>query len=195
MTVVLSVSSRWKPCSSYLEPVVAASTTSCPSWGRHCGGVDSSSCYRKSQSVLAASARQVLGAKAFRDWCSTHRWWRLWTSLPLLMASMQAHLLPYTSPRGLVLSPNALLPILLLVWLPSYPLASTNTTCCQVLAISNLLCRFLDHLSAPPHHMPGCGDLDLISGSPHSPPGDPPPLGLPSPKWRWWASVGAQMRS
>ena len=66
-------------------------------------------------------------------------------------------------PRGLVLSPNALLPILLLVWLPSYPLASANTTYYQVLDINDLLiCRPLDHWSAPPHHMLGCRDLDIF---------------------------------
>jgi hypothetical protein len=71
--------------------------------------------------------------------------------------------------------------MLLLVWLSSYSLASANTTCCQVLAISVLLRHSLDHLSVSPHHMLGCGDLDLLSGSPRSPPGDPSPLRLPSP--------------
>ena len=83
------------------------------------------------------------------------------------------------------------LPILLLVWLTSYPLASANTTCSQVLVVHGLLCHSLDHLSASPHHILGCGDLDLLSGSPRSPPRDPPPLRLPSPKWHWWALVGA----
>jgi hypothetical protein len=68
----------------------------------------------------------------------------------------------------------------LILLIPSYPLASANTTCCQLLAINGLLCRSLDHLSAPPHHMLGYGDLDLLSGPPHSTPNDPP-LRLPSP--------------
>jgi hypothetical protein len=89
---------------------------------------------------------------------------------------MQANLLPCASLHGLVLSPIALLPFLLLVWLPSYPLASANTTCCQVLAINGLLYRSLYHLSALPRHMLGCGDLDLFFGSPRSPLGDPPPF-------------------
>jgi hypothetical protein len=75
--------------------------------------------------------------------------------------------------------------MLLLVWLPSYSLASANTTCCQVLAINVLLRHSLDHLSAPPHHMLGCGDLDLLSGSPRSPPSDPSPFDTSFPKWRW----------
>jgi len=95
-------------------------------------------------------------------------------------ASIPASVRP---PCTLVLSSVALLPILLLVWLPSYPLAYANTTCCLVLATNNLLCRSLHHLSASPHHMLGGGDLNLLSGSPRSPPGVPPPLRLPFPKW------------
>jgi hypothetical protein len=55
------------------------------------------------------------------------------------------------------------------------PLASTHTTCCQMLAVNSYLCRSLAHLSASSHHMLGCGDLDLFYGSPRSPPGGPPP--------------------
>ena len=156
----------------------------CPSSGCHCGGADSGSHYRDGQSVLAASAKQVPGCKPLRAWCSIHRWWRPWTSLSFLKASMQAFPLPCAPPRALVLSSVALLPILLLVWLPSYPLASANTTCCLVLATNGLLCRSLHHLSVLPHHMLGCVDLDLFSESPRSPLGGPPPLRLPSSKWR-----------
>ena len=89
------------------------------------------------------------------------RWWRPWTSLPFLTASMQAHLL--SSMPGVALCfPRLLSPILLLVWQPSIPLASANITCCQVLTINGSLCRSLDHLSAPPHYMLGYGDLDLL---------------------------------
>ena len=145
--------------------------------------------------MLAASAKQVPGRKPLRAWCSIHRWWRPWTSLSFLKASMQAYPLSCAPPRALVLSSVALLSILLLVWLPCYPLASANTTCCLVLATNGLLCRSLHHLSASPHHMLGGGDLYLLSRSPRSPPADPSPLRLPSPKWRWRALVGAQMRS
>ena len=58
------------------------------------------------------------------------------------------------------------LPPLAVVLLPSYPLASAITTCCQVLAMNGFLCRSLDHLSVLPHHMLGCGNLDLHSRSP-----------------------------
>jgi len=57
------------------------------------------------------------------------------------------------------------IPILLLVWLPSCPLAFVHTACQQVLAVDGLLCHPLVHLSASSHHMLGYGDLDLLSGS------------------------------
>ena len=154
----------------------------CPSSGCHCGGADSGSRNHDGQSALAASAKQFPGRKPLRAWCSIHRWWRPWTSLSFLKASMQAYPLLCMPPHTLVLSSVALLPILLLVWLLSYPLAYANTTCCLVLAISGLLYRSLRHLSASPHHMLGGGDLDLLSRSHCSPPGDPPPLRLSSPK-------------
>ena len=91
------------------------------------------------------------------------------------------HRCKHTASLSAPTCPCALLHILLLVWLPSYPLAYANTTCCLVLATNNLLCRSLHHLSASPHHMLGGGDLDLLSGSPRSPPGNPPPLRLTSP--------------
>jgi len=129
-------------------------------------------------------------SKPLRVWCSDHRCWRSWTLVTLSKASIQAHMLP--SPPSLVapcLLPSALgVPLFSPTpsgrWYgyPTTSLASVNTTCCQVLATNGLLCRSLDHLNASPHHMLGCVDLDLLSGSPRSPPGDPPPLRLPSPK-------------
>jgi hypothetical protein len=47
--------------------------------------------------------------------------------------------------------------------LPLLSLASTHTTCCQVLAIIGLFYHPSHYLSALPHHMLGCGDLDLSS--------------------------------
>jgi hypothetical protein len=60
--------------------------------------------------------------------------------------------------RILVLIPVAL-PPLLVCCLSFYPLATANTTCCQVLAINGLLSRPLNHLSALSHHMLGSGTL------------------------------------
>jgi hypothetical protein len=145
--------------------------------------------------MLAPSAGQVSGQKPLRARCSCHRWWRPWAPHPFLKASMHARLLSST-PDMTSCSPCLLShPHLVWVGLPSYPLAFTHTACCQVLAINALVCCPLNLLSTSPHHMLGCEHLDLLSGSPRSPPDGPPPLRLPSLKWRWSTSVGAQMRS
>jgi hypothetical protein len=69
---------------------------------------------------------------------------------------------PVRACRGLVLSLFALPPHLVIDLVTPYPSAYANTTCCQMLAINGFLCRPLNHLSAPSHHMLGYGDLDLL---------------------------------
>jgi hypothetical protein len=115
-----------------------------------------------------AAARTVV---AFVD---VTPFWKASTLLP-----SESGVILLVAPHFVVLSLGALLPHLIIgltTLLP--PLASAHTTYCQVLAVNNHLCRSLAHLSASSHHMLDCGDLDLLSGSPRSPPGGPPPNGV-----------------
>jgi hypothetical protein len=142
----------------------------------------------------AAFTGQVSGRKPLRAWCSICRWWHPLTSLPFLKALMRAHLFP-PAPDATLCFPRLLShPILLLGGYPP-TLGLCNHPCYQVLAFNSLLCHPLHLLSPSPCHMLGCRDLNILFGSPHCSPDGPPTLRLPSPKWRWWASVGAQMRS
>ena len=81
---------------------------------------------------------------------------------------------PNRARHNLVLALVAFPPYLVVGLTTPYPLASTNTTCYQVLVINDLLRCSLYHLSVLPHHMLGCGDLDLFFRSPRSPSGSPP---------------------
>ena len=67
MTVALSLSSWWKPSSSYLELVLVASTTTQPCWGRHYGGEDSSSYRSLVFSPIALTSHFVLAPLGW-DW-------------------------------------------------------------------------------------------------------------------------------
>ena len=122
----------------------------------------------------------------YERWCSGHRWLCPWMPLPFLKAPIQARLLPST-PDATLCSLRSL----------SHPHHVTGLTTLQPLGFCThgLLCRSLAHLSASPHHMLGRDDLDLLLWISSFSPDGPPPLRLPSLKWHWWASVGAQMRS
>jgi hypothetical protein len=75
--------------------------------------------------------------------------------------SIQTHLL--SSVLGAFLSsPRLLSSNLVYVCLPSHPWPFAHTISCRVPALSGLICRHLDRLTALSHHMMGYEDFDLF---------------------------------
>jgi len=83
--------------------------------------------------------------------------------------------------RGLVLSLSliALPPHLVIDLTTLLPLGLCAHCLLSGARRQRLALSFSSSLSVFPHHMLGCGDLDIFSRSPRSPPGGRPPLRLP----------------